>query len=274
MNIPEQLDLFSEDKISDAAAAPIPKPSKTPASNTDDVRQASQVRRQRQVQLLHQELTLRTKMVLHLTITNNKRTMMSVRHGPNGNSARVRLQRMFLTAPEEVRKALADWIQHPRTRQYDALFKAFFADCEDHAAAPVLRPARTMVQGKCYNLQELFDELNQRYFDDAITASITWGRDHTKRTRSIRFGSYCEQERLIRIHPRLDQPFVPDYLVRAIVFHEMLHASLGIQTGRHGRRKIHPPEFKRKEEAFPEYEKAAAWIKNQKNMNRILGRPR
>lgn len=220
--------------------------------------------------VLHQELVRGTKMAIHLTITNNKRVMMSVRHAPDGQSARVRLHHMFLSATDDVRRALAHWIKHPRAKKHDALFRSFFNANNNTVHPPASRKPRLRMRGLCYNLREIFDELNRQYFNGAIKAAISWGFDRGQRIRSIRFGSYFPQERLIRIHPRLDQPFVPPYMVRYIVYHEMLHAYLGIESGRHGRRRIHPPEFNRLEAAFPEYEKAIAWIKNKDSMKRIL----
>ncbi len=110
--------------------------------------------------------------------------------------------------------------------------------------------------------------------ENSIDVPISWGRDSGRNTRSIRFGGYYPGEALIRIHPRLDQSFVPKYVIRYIVYHEMLHAHIGIEQTEGGRRSIHPRTFKRMERTFPEYEKAVAWIEDSGNLRRILRRPR
>ncbi len=50
----------------------------------------------------------------------------------------------------------------------------------------------------------------------------------------------------------------------------MLHAHLGISETESGRRSIHPPEFKRAEEAYPEYQRALDWLNEEGNFSRLL----
>ena len=60
------------------------------------------------------------------------------------------------------------------------------------------------------NLKEILDKLNTEYFESKIEANIEWGKKVTKKNlTSFRFGSYDPEKRLIRIHPRLQQGFVP-----------------------------------------------------------------
>jgi hypothetical protein len=68
----------------------------------------------------------------------------------------------------------------------------------------------------------------------------------------------------------LDQDFVPRFFVRYIVFHEMLHAFVGISRTPTGRRQVHSGTFKRLEKSYPEYEKAVAWQAVKKNLKRLL----
>ena len=76
--------------------------------------------------------------------------------------------------------------------------------------------------------------------------------------RKRTLGSYSERSHTIRINPVLDKRTVPCYVVAYVVYHEMLHAAMGIS--RHGgRRIVHSREFRRKEKLFKEYEKAMAW---------------
>src|SRR5262249_23445583 len=114
----------------------------------------------------------------------------------------------------------------------------------------------------------LFDALNERYFDVAVDARITWGKAAAIRRRSIKLGSYHANEKLIRIHPALDQSFVPAYFVEFVVFHEMLHERLGTKLRMDGRRCVHPPEFRALEARFPHAAAALKWEKD--NINRLL----
>ena len=91
-----------------------------------------------------------------------------------------------------------------------------------------------------------------------------------RRRRSIRFGSYSPGPRLIRIHPLLDQDFVPRYFVRYIVFHEMLHAHLGLVESPSGRTLSHTHEFNQIERAYPDFHRAEAWQRNSANLRKLL----
>jgi predicted metal-dependent hydrolase len=113
----------------------------------------------------------------------------------------------------------------------------------------------------CHDLQELYAEINERHFQNTVDARITWGRqpgpNHGRR-RSIKLGSYCSREKLIRVHPALDSQVVPRFFVEYIVYHEMLHHVLP-PVIRAGRRQLHDRRFKALERAFPDYERALAW---------------
>ena len=50
----------------------------------------------------------------------------------------------------------------------------------------------------------MFERLNREYFNGKIQATVKWGRDvKTQNKRGFRYGSYDENKKLIRIHPRL-----------------------------------------------------------------------
>jgi hypothetical protein len=180
---------------------------------------------------------------------------------------------MFLTAGADVVAALAQWIKAPRSGKAGDVLNAFIRE-NNHAIRP-RRPKRVPVctRGVHFDLTELYREVNEQEFGGAVDVPITWGRmSASGRRRSIRFGSYSEKERLIRIHPLIDQAFVPRYFVRYIVYHEMLHAFLGVGRSESGRRQIHPREYKKREAAYPDYERAVAWQRDPENLNRFLGR--
>ena len=62
-------------------------------------------------------------------------------------------------------------------------------------------------------------------------------------------GSFAVEDRLIRIHPVLDHPSVPDYFVAWIVFHEMLHGKYEV-VRKGDRRCFHSKEFIAEERTF------------------------
>ncbi len=230
---------------------------------------------QRIADALHRELTAATGVDIRLRITNNTSTMMSLRYESAGRRALVGLHHMFLEAPDDIRKALSAWIVKPSAKAPGKKLEAYIAERRHLIAAKPPKSVALRTQGEFFDLAALFDEVNQSEYNGAVTTPITWGKmPALRRRRSIRFGSFSPGEDLIRVHPLLDQEFVPFYFVRYIVFHEMLHAHMGIEETATGRRKIHPPEFRRREGAYVDYVRALAWMEDEKNLRRLLRTPR
>ena len=127
-----------------------------------------------------------------------------------------------------------------------------------------------VARGRTWDLQEMFDRLNALVFGGAIEARIGWGRGTTgRRRRTIRMGVYDHLGRTIRIHPALDRPEVPRFFVEYIVFHEMLHQAVPARASG-GRRQHHGPEFRARERAYPDYERAIAW--EREHLGMLLGK--
>ncbi|MDX9972943.1 MAG: hypothetical protein RBU21_08140 [FCB group bacterium] len=205
-----------------------------------------------------------------LIVTDNTSTMMTVRRDRSSGELKLRIHRMFLQADPGVIRALGDWVKRPRDGTSGAVIDEFIRK-HRHLIHRRHRSDTLVTEGLHHDLKEMYDFLNRRFFNGTVTARITWGRmPPSRRRRSIRFGSYTAEERLIRIHPLLDQAFVPDYFVRYIVFHEMLHAHLGLGRANNGRRCVHSAEFRRCEMAYPDYEKSVAWQSLPANLRRLL----
>ena len=118
------------------------------------------------------------------------------------------------------------------------------------------------------DLHKVFERLNQEYFDDKVQAKIMWGRDVKSRNKSgFRYGSYDEGKKLIRIHPRLKQDFVPQCVLELTIYHEMCHQFVPSYK-KNGTWQSHHPEFKRKEREFKDFKDARNWEKH--NWHRLL----
>ena len=108
-----------------------------------------------------------------------------------------------------------------------------------------------------------------QHFGDALDARIGWGRRiRGGRRHSIKMGVYLHDQKLIRIHPNLDDERVPRYFVELVVFHEMLHQAIPPVTARDGRRIVHGREFRTREKRFPGYDRARSWEKQ--NLHLLL----
>ena len=189
-----------------------------------------------------------------LTFTHNRSTMISFRER-HGGALTVRLHHMFLEAPDSVLAALAVFLTG-RDKRAAAVIDGYIRARQDEAPPPDIRCVPT---GRFHDLRALFDRLNAAYFHGACAARITWGNAGSRRyRRSIQLGCYVRSEQLIRVHPCLDQAFVPEFYVAWIVFHEMLHEAYGVE--RHGsRRSVHPPEFVAIEQTYPDYARCKQW---------------
>jgi hypothetical protein len=111
--------------------------------------------------------------------------------------------------------------------------------------------------GKHYSLRDLFREINDRYFNNQIEIrKIGWGF----RRSWARLGHYDPAHRTITLSPVLDSPRVPKFVVTYIVYHEMLHSIFEDAPVR-GAGRHHPPEFRRADQAYPDYARAKEFLR-------------
>ncbi len=207
---------------------------------------------------LEQYLSRLTAKPVSITITDNAVSMLSVRI--KKDAVVVRMHRMFLAAPEAVFKDIAAFVARKNVKTPH--LKSYINDNRHTLATP--RPAKHTVRadGTHWHLQEIFDALNGAYFNSKLVCSITWGRRSTRPTVKKRtLGSYSAASGMIRINPILDRKEVPRYYIEYVVYHEMLHAALGVAY-KNGRRVVHSRQFKQREKCFRYYEQAVRWERN------------
>ncbi len=203
---------------------------------------------------------------VRVTLTQNRSTLLSYRE--DGAGLRVRVHRALRGANEAELAALATYLRgSPRgaVKHAAQVLDAFFARLAPRGpiAETECRPL-----GRFHDLTEIWSELNAAYFHGASTARITWGTASGKRyRRTIQLGCWVAELRLIRIHPSLDQAFVPRHYVAAVVFHEMLHEVFGV-TQKSGRRCVHPPEMLAIEQSHPDHLRSKAW--ERQHLHRLL----
>ncbi|MBF0318176.1 MAG: SprT-like domain-containing protein [Nitrospirae bacterium] len=198
---------------------------------------------------------------IDLTITENSTSMLSMKHTPKGDIS-LRVHRMFLDASPEVLDEIADFVKHRKKKT--PLIREYIRKNHHSSSPEKRRRAAITPLGKYHNLRHIYDALNEEYFNGQIAVEITWGRNPGKSVyRKRRLGSCDSAASLIRIHPALDKSTVPRYLVEYVVYHEMLHAALGIKV-KNGRRSIHGREFKLRERLFRDFDRAANFLKHKK----------
>jgi len=186
-----------------------------------------------------------------------------------GAMARVRVHEIFLDAPGNVLDAVVSWIQRPTDSNGHAIDRFVRERGDDIDACR--RVPRLRSRGRHRDLRRILDELNQRYFANALRCEITFSRPTAasgRRVRSLQYGVFDPITRVVRIHPVLDLPWIPHFFVEYIVYHEMLHAALPVRADEDGKRRHHTAEFRALERRFLSYRDAVAWEK--KSLPKIL----
>ncbi len=103
--------------------------------------------------------------------------------------------------------------------------------------------------GSRFNLLELFEQLNARFFAGALVQPrLTW----SLRESRTRLGHYDPSHNAIVLSRILDRAEAPALVVEYVMYHEMLHM-VHPEYQENGKRRIHTREFRIAERAFPRY---------------------
>ncbi|MEM6456055.1 MAG: hypothetical protein AAF772_13250 [Acidobacteriota bacterium] len=199
-----------------------------------------------------------------VTLTYNRSRIVSTQPAADHDTLHLRVHRCFADADDAVLDSVARLIDPSSTRgqrrQALVVVRTHFGA---HAAAARTRPTLRPI-GQAFDLAVRRDAINRDWFDDNLDVAITWGRRRAPRRPrrggvSIRLGSYSVEHDLIRIHPALDRPDLPSWVLDTIIHHEMLHAALPpVQRGL--RRIVHSATFRRRERAFSHHARTERWL--------------
>jgi predicted metal-dependent hydrolase len=179
----------------------------------------------------------------------------------------VRLSDLLEGAPEGVLRAiahilLAKMYRKEITRESATRYRRYVSSHELRTKAHLVRQIRGRkridgAEGRTYNLEAIFDELNTRYFYGLLARpEMTWSRDHARNSLS----HYDPAHNTIVVSRVFDHPRVPQYAVEYIVYHEMLHLKHPVKL-RGSRRCVHSAEFQAEEKLFPQLEEAKRFLK-------------
>jgi hypothetical protein len=196
---------------------------------------------------------------LSLIITDNSTNMLSIKE--EDGIIIIRLHRMFLCAESSILDEIADYIV--RNRKKTPLIRKFLNRHAHLLKKGPPRNIKVVTLGNHHDLKDIYDSINREYFGGKVSTSITWGSKGRGRTVAKRtLGSYSYHSNTIRINPSLDSKHIPRYYMEFLVYHEMLHADIGIRK-ENGRRVLHSGEFKRREKLFRHYKRAVEWEKRR-----------
>jgi predicted metal-dependent hydrolase len=180
----------------------------------------------------------------------------------------VRLSDLLEGAPEAVLRAiahilLAKMYRKPIERAQATRYRRYISGHDISRKAHLMRQVRgrkriESAQGRTYNLDNIFEELNRRFFYGLLARpQMTWSRDHARN----RLGHYDPAHNAIVVSRVFDHPRVPGYAVEYIVYHEMLHLKHPVKL-RGSRRCVHSGEFQAEEKLFPHLDQAKAFLKH------------
>ena len=180
---------------------------------------------------------------------------------------KLRVSDLLEGAPESVLKALfhiliAKIYKKPIEAHHNTRYRRYVGSHEMVQKAHLVRQMRgrkqfTSPMGHVYDLDEIFEELNTRFFHGLMARpQMTWSAE---RARNL-LGHYDPAHNAIVISKIFDHPKVPRYAIEYLVYHEMLHLKHPVKL-RGSRRCVHSKEFVIEEKQFPEFEKALRFLK-------------
>ena len=170
-------------------------------------------------------------------------------------------------APESVLRAIAHILlaklyRKPIDKTHNLRYKRFQYSEAVARQTEQIRSARGAKrwlgpEGRYYNLDEVFDTLNERFFHNLLgRPNLTWSEHYAKR----QLGHYDAAHNTIVVSRVFDRPSSPRYAIEYLLYHEMLHLKHPVKV--HGtRRCVHGAAFRADEKLFPQLAEATAFLK-------------
>ena len=111
--------------------------------------------------------------------------------------------------------------------------------------------------GNVYHLDEIFEELNTKFFYGLLARpNMTWSQNSARHL----LGHYDPAHNAIVVSRVFDHVRVPRYVLEYIVYHEMLHLKHPVKL-KGSRRCVHSKQFQEEEKLFPQLEHAKKFLK-------------
>ena len=179
----------------------------------------------------------------------------------------VRIADTLQGAPETVHEALAEILlaklfRRPVPAHSNDRYRRYLNRRDIRDSLDLVRQIRGRKRiehptGAHYNLEEMFEELNHRYFWGLMARPQLGWSPHASRTM---LGHYDPSHNAIVLSRVLDRATTPRLAVEYVLYHEMLHLR---HPAEHGgtRRCVHTKAFKEAEKQFERLSEAKALLK-------------
>jgi predicted metal-dependent hydrolase len=179
----------------------------------------------------------------------------------------VRISDLLEGAPDSVLEAIAHILLSKIYRQpiaplHATRYRRYVSSHDIRTKAQLVRQLRgrkriESAQGEVYDLDQIFEELNQRFFHGLLARPrMTWSQAHARRS----LAHYDPAHNAIVVSRAFDHKRVPKYAIEYIVYHEMLHLKHPVKL-RGSRRCVHGADFRAEEKLFPELDRAKSFLK-------------
>ncbi|MGD0929351.1 MAG: SprT-like domain-containing protein [Candidatus Korobacteraceae bacterium] len=180
----------------------------------------------------------------------------------------VRISDLLEGSPDTVLEAIAHILlakiyRKPIQPSHSTRYRRYVSSHDMASKAHLLRQVRGRKQiasarGQVYDLDQVFEELNQQFFYGLLARPrMTWSRAHARKS----LAHYDPAHNAIVVSRVFDHARVPRYTLEYIVYHEMLHLKHPVKL-RGSRRCVHGPEFQAEEKLFPHLEQAKLFLKS------------
>ena len=179
---------------------------------------------------------------------------------------RIEAHQAFASAPRQVILALL-WtiLAGKNARMPDGsssleMVKAYSASKAYQKVASALeggtRPSAARMRGQHFDLQQVFEQVNQTYFAGKMKAPVlVWNKTITH----LKFGHYQPNTDTVMISISLDNAKTPAYVIDYVMYHELLHRQMG--TSKNGSRTYaHTKSFRQAEARFPKQQQAESYL--------------
>jgi hypothetical protein len=178
-----------------------------------------------------------------------------------------RISDLFEGAPAPVMEALAfillcKLFRRPIARIYSHRYRLYLNRKDMRRKMHLVRQIRgrkflSGPRGECYDLEEIFDRLNIRYFDGLLgRPCLGWSRG---KSRSM-LGHFDPSHNAIIISRIFDREAAPRLALEYVMFHEMLHLRYPVDHNG-ARRRVHTREFRHAEKEFEQLQVAKDMLK-------------
>jgi predicted metal-dependent hydrolase len=179
----------------------------------------------------------------------------------------IRLSDLLEPAPDTVHHAIAHILlaklyKKPIARTHADRYRRHVSSETVSKQAEHIRQTRgrkrlSTSAGHHYNLDEVFESLNTRFFHGLLgRPTLTWSAHHARRM----LGHYDAAHNTIVVSRVFDRPDTPRCAIEYLLYHEMLHLKHPVRV-KAGRRCVHSREFQAEERLFPELAAAKAYLK-------------